>query len=89
MELKWIKLTDTVLKSIVYKTIVDFFLDNKNIDTSKFISSIIIRDKKFKIKTSSSTFKSELLLYEAEIKKSLKIKFSKIWYTNDFDIQIF
>lgn len=74
---------NTIIKSIVFKTIIDVFLKNKNIDITKNLISINFRQNNLLIKTNKTIIASELIQLNDIIKKDLKEKLSNLWY-NDF-----
>lgn len=68
-----------VIKSIVWKTIVDIFKEKKAIDITDFIISITFRGSVIFVKTNKPTINYELLNIQDTIKNETQIKLKKIW----------
>jgi len=67
-----------VIKSIVWKTIVDIFKEKKAIDITDFIISITFRGSVIFVKTNKPTINYELLNIQDTIKNETQIKLKKI-----------
>ncbi|PZM86608.1 hypothetical protein DLH72_00465 [Candidatus Gracilibacteria bacterium] len=81
------KKTELFIKSSVWNSIVEVFLDKKQIDVSNFLISVKISGKKIFIKTNKPIFNSEAILLEQEIISLLKTKIEKI-NLEDFDFKL-
>lgn len=81
------KKTELFIKSSVWNSIVEVFLDKKQIDVSNFLISVKISWKKIFIKTNKPIFNSEAILLEQEIISLLKTKIEKI-NLEDFDFKL-
>jgi len=79
------KLSDTIIKSIIYNTIIEVFKTEKNIDLSNYLSSIILNWKTILIKTNKPLINSELILLNDKTIKKITEKFKRMnfnfsWY---------
>jgi len=72
------KLSDTIIKSIIYNTIIEIFKNEKNIDLQKYIVSVKLSWKTILVKTNKPLINSELLILDNKIKKNLKEKFERL-----------
>jgi len=63
------KITDTIIKSIIWNTIIDIFKQEKNIDIKDFLISIKIMWNVFLIKTNKPAINNELIILNEKIKK--------------------
>ena len=72
------KLSDTIIKSIIYNTIIEVFKIEKNIDLQKYIISVKLSWKTILVKTNKPLINSELLILDNKIKKNLKEKFKRL-----------
>ncbi len=66
------------IESIVWKQIVSYFLDTKNIDVTQKLASIQVRAKKVIIKVQGSALRQELQLHEMQIRHKLISYFESI-----------
>ncbi|NUJ97251.1 hypothetical protein HGA92_00510 [Candidatus Gracilibacteria bacterium] len=67
-----------VIKSLIWKTIVDIFKEKKAIDITDFIISITFRGSVIFVKTSKPMINYELLNIQDTIKNETQIKLKKI-----------
>ena len=79
------KLSDTIIKSIIYNTIIEVFKNEKNIDLSNYLNSIILNWKTILIKTNKPLINSELILLNDKIINKITEKFERMnfdfkWY---------
>ncbi len=78
---------ELIIKSIIWKTIIDLFKKEKNINISNYLISIKINWNKIIVKTKKPLINSELLMINDKIKKLSKDKFKNIWLKSyDFEI---
>ncbi len=78
----------TVIKSIIFKVLVDVFLEKKNIDIKDNIISIKEIWNIFLVKTNKPIISGELYLINEEIKEKALKKLEHIWFIfKDFDIK--
>jgi predicted mannosyl-3-phosphoglycerate phosphatase (HAD superfamily) len=68
-----------VIKSIVWKTIIDIFKERKAIDITDYIVSITFRGSVIFVKTHKTTINYELLQIQDIITKETQTKLKKIW----------
>jgi len=90
MEIKHWKnnLNETIIKSIIWNTIIDLFSREKNIDITPYLISITINKNNIKIKTNKPIINTELLTIDDKIKDTLKEKFKKMWIKfYDFEVK--
>ena len=81
-------LNDTIVKSVIFKTIVEIFLEKKKIDIKDYIVSIKEMWNTFLVKITKPIIATELYLLNEEIKKILENKFKKMWFNFiQFDIK--
>jgi hypothetical protein len=78
---------ELIIKSIIWKTIIDLFKKEKDIDISSYLMSITIKWKNIIIKTKKPIINTELLLINDNIKDISKKKLKKIWL-NIYDFEI-
>lgn len=71
-------LIETVIKSIIWNTIIDIFKQKKNIDIKEFLISIRFIWDVFLIKTNKPAINNELILLDDIIKKALEEKLQKL-----------
>ncbi len=76
-----------IIKSIIWKTIIDLFKKEKNMDISNYLISITIKWKNIIIKTKKPIINTELLLINDNIKDISKKKLKKMWL-NIYDFEI-
>jgi len=79
------KLSDTIIKSIIYNTVIEVFKNEKNIDLNNYLSSIILNWKTILIKTNKPLINSELILLNDKIITNITNKFERMnfnfkWY---------
>ncbi len=79
---KKININDTIIKSIIFNTIIEIFLNEKKIDIKKYLISIKINKNFILIKTNKPIITSELLLLNEKIINLLNKKFERL----NFDI---
>lgn len=82
---KYKKKEHIIIKSIIFKTIVDLFFQIKGIYISQDIISIKLFNKKITINTNKSILAYELSLMNDLITLDLEKKFANISYNNVFD----
>jgi len=82
---KYKKKEHIIIKSIIFKTIVDLFFQIKGIYISQDIISIKLFNKKIIINTNKSILAYELSLMNDLITLDLEKKFANISYNNVFD----
>ena len=81
-------LNDTIVKSVIFNTIIEIFLKEKNIDIKDYIISIKEVWEIFLVKVSKPIISAELYLLNEEIKKKLIQKLKKMWFNFlNFDIK--
>lgn len=79
--------SDVVVKSIVYNTLIDFFIKEKNIDIKKYIKWINKKWNIIIVKTWKSILNTEIINYKWVIENTVKEKLEKIWIKiNKIDI---
>jgi len=79
------KLSDTIIKSIIYNTIIEVFKAEKNIDINNYLWSIIKNWKTILVKTTKPLINSELLILNDKINTRITEKFERMnfdfkWY---------
>ncbi len=72
------KLSDTIIKSIIYNTIIEVFKNEKNIDLQKYVISIKLSWKTILVKTNKPLINSELLILDSKLREKLKEKFERL-----------
>lgn len=81
-------INDTIKKSVIFKTIIEIFLEKKKIDIKEYIVSIKEIWNTFLVKVTKPIIASELYLLNEEIIQKLKKKFKKMWFDFiDFEIK--
>jgi len=81
-------LADTVIKAIIYNTIIDIFKIEKNIDLRKYLTSTKFVWEIFLVKTTKPIINTELYLLNTKIKKVCLDKLNKLWFKfKNFDIK--
>ena len=86
--LEWKNNQKIVIKSIIWKTIIDTFKEEKNIDITPYLTSITIKWNTFFIKTKKPIINAELNSLNNIIINNLIKKFEKMWIKfYDFDIK--
>lgn len=78
MKLDWSKIKATIIKSIVWKSVVELFKSEKNIDISSFVISVKISWDTILIKTNKPLINSELTLLNNSLFTILNEKFDKM-----------
>lgn len=78
LNLSWEK-RNLFIKTAVWNSILEFFLDKKWIDVRDFLVSIKISDNKIFVKTNKPIFNSEANIYIDFIKEIITKKFYKVW----------
>ena len=82
------KIDKTIIKSIVWKSIIDIFKSEKNIDITSYLVSIQIKWNTIFIKTNKPIISAELLTINDKIKETSKKKLLNIWVRFlDFEIK--
>jgi hypothetical protein len=82
------KLSDTIIKSIIYNTIIEIFKSEKNINLKNYIVSINIKWKTILVKTTKPMINNELLILNEKIKSKIDDKFNRINIDfNNFEIK--
>lgn len=78
---------EVIIKSIIRKSIIDLFKEEKNIDISSYLISIKIKSTQIFIKTKNPLINTELLNINDKIKNISSKKLRNIWLKfYDFDI---
>ena len=86
--LEWKKKQNLIIKSIIWKTIIDLFLEEKKIDISKYLISVTINWKIIKIKTNKPIINAELLIINNKLKEKIIQKLKNLWIIfYDFEIK--
>jgi hypothetical protein len=86
--LEWKNKQKVIIKSIVWKTIIDIFKQEKNIDITSYLISVTIKWNIFFIKTKKPIINTELNTINEIIKNNLIEKFGKMWIKfYDFEIK--
>ena len=86
--LEWKNKKNIIIKSIIWKTIIDLFQEEKNIDITKYLISVTLKWKKIKIKTNKPIINTELLMINEKIKNKIIEKFKKLWIKfDDFELK--
>lgn len=81
-------LSNTVIKSIIYNTIINIFKEEKKIDITKYIISTKFVWEIILVKTSKPIINTELYLLNNNIKKVCLEKLNKLWFKyKNFDIK--
>ena len=70
---------EIIIKSIIWKSIIDLFKKEKNIDITKYLISIRLKQNKIFIKTKNPLINSELLSISDKIKNISDEKLRNIW----------
>lgn len=70
---------ESVLRSLVFKSVVDVFNEKKQIDISSKIISVTQKNNTFYIKTQNPMINTELELLFPEIQKSIREKWKVMW----------
>ena len=69
---------EIIIKSILWNTIVEVFLKEKNVNIKKFLISIKISWDNFIVKTNKPIINSEAIIMEKHIKKAFAEKLQKL-----------
>jgi hypothetical protein len=81
-------LNDTIIKSVIFKTIIEIFLREKKIDIKEYLTSIKEIWNVFLVKVTKPIIASELYLLNEDIKEELVLKLKKMWFNFvDFDLK--
>jgi len=81
-------LNDMTIKSLVWNSIVEVFKQEKDMDIVPYLVSIQLKSKSIIVKVNKPIVKSEILLFEDNIKKEVETRFRKVWIKfYDFDIK--
>lgn len=79
---------DTIIKSIIWNTIIEIFKSQKNIDIKDYLVSIKFMWNTILVKTNKSIINAELYLINEKIKKASVEKLQKLGLRlKDFDIK--
>ena len=70
---------ETILKSIIWNTLIETFKKEKQIDITSYLESIKLKWKKITIKTYKPIVNTELITLDNKIKKSLTKKLWRLW----------
>jgi len=82
------KISEVIIKSIIWNNIIDLFKNEKNIDITPYLISVTIKWKNILVKTNKPIINTELLTIDDKIKGVLNEKFKKMWILfYDFDIK--
>ncbi len=68
----------TIIKSLVWNSVIEVFQEKKDIDITPYLWSVQIKKKTILIKATKSIMKSEMILLDSDIKKHIESKFKKI-----------
>lgn len=81
-------LEEMTIKSLVWNSVLETFLIEKNMDIKPYLVSIQLKWKTIIVKVNKPIVKSEILLLEDMIIKEVENKFKKVWIKfYDFDIK--
>lgn len=81
-------LSDTLLKSVIFNTIIEVFKNEKKIDIKNYLISVKQVNNIFLVKTTKPIINNELYLLNEIIEKSCKNKLKKMWFNlMDFEIK--
>jgi hypothetical protein len=81
-------LSSTVVKSIIYNTIIEVFIKEKKIDIKQYLISINEVWNVFLVKTTKPIINNELYLVNEKIKQESLSKLKKMWFNfTNFDIR--
>ncbi len=69
----------TIIKSIIWKTVIDVYKQEKNLNITSYLVSIRIRGKNIFIKTNKPIINTELLMINDKIKEASEKKLLVIW----------
>ena len=69
---------ETIMKSIIWNTIIEIFKSEKNIDITSYLVSIRFMWETILVKTNKPIINSELLLLNEKIKKASLEKLKKL-----------
>ncbi len=72
------KQSDTIIKSIIFNTIIETFKQQKNINIEKYLISIKILWNIILVKTTKPLINSELILLNEKIINKLQKKFKRL-----------
>jgi len=75
-----------VLESILFKIIIEFFIEKKGIDIKKYIISIKIQESIIIIKTYKASLNYEFSIYKKEITDIFLKKIEKIGFSKNYEI---
>lgn len=75
--------TSKVIESIIYNSIIEVFMDKKNIDIKDYIISIKIINNIIIISTNKPIINSEIKILEEDIIKNIQKKIKNIWIIFD------
>jgi hypothetical protein len=88
--IEWKNKQNVIIKSIIWKTIIDIFLVEKKIDITSYLTSVTIKWKNILIKTNKPIINTELLIIHDIIKNKIIEKLKKLWIKfYDFEIKYF
>lgn len=71
--------SQSIVNAILYNTVIKFYMDEKSLDISDYISAIKIWNDKVIVKISSSSLKEELLFSQKKLEEKIQKKLEKIW----------
>ena len=79
---------ETIIKSIIWNTIIEIFKSEKNMDITSYLVSIKLMWEAILVKTNKPIINSELYLLNEKIKKASKDKLKKLGLRlKDFEIK--
>lgn len=82
------KRKEIIIKSIIFKSIIDIFKEEKDIDITSYLISVTLNWKIIKIKTNKPIINTELLMINDKIKEKITNKLRNIWIVfYDFEIK--
>lgn len=77
-----IKKQEVILKSILWNTIIEYFLSEKNINFEEYLKSIQLKWAIFYIKTNKPLINAEILWHIDKIKNIFEKKVKLMWFKN-------
>ncbi len=82
------KKRETVIKSLVWKSVIDVYKNERGMDITSYLVSIRIKWKTIFIKTNKPIINTELLMFADKIKEVTEKKLLVIWIRFfEFDIK--
>ncbi len=82
------KKREIFIKSLMWNTLVEVFIHEKNIDITSYLISIQLRWKTILIKTNKPIINTEALMLDDKIKNLFSSKIKKLWIKYyDFELK--